>query len=124
MDITPAVPEGRSMIDSYGPGRFTLRGTRYEGSIIVFADSILPWSVAAPSEIDLDALAPVRAAELGVEILLIGTGVKMAPLSSALRADIRAAGISMDFMDTGAACRTFNILMTEGRRAAAALIAV
>lgn len=124
MDITPAVPESRSMIDSYGPGRFTLRGTRHEGSIIVFTDSVIPWNVAMSGQIDLDALAPIRAADPSVEVLLIGTGAKMAPLSASLRAEIRSAGVSMDFMDTGAACRTFNILMTEGRRAAAALIAV
>jgi uncharacterized protein len=124
VDITPAVPDGRSMIDSYGPGRFAVRGVKYEGSILVFTDRVVPWSVDDPTGVSLESLAPARAAEPPVEVLLIGTGAKMSPLPSALRAEIRAAGLAMDFMDTGAACRTFNILMTEGRRAAAALIAV
>lgn len=124
MDITPAVPEGRNLIDSYGPGRFKVRGDAYQGSLIVTAGAVVPWSVADIAELSLDALMPVRQAAPPVEILLLGTGERMALVPSTLRAEIRAAGIAMDIMDTGAACRTFNVLMVEGRRAAAALIAV
>ena len=112
------------MVDSYGPGRFTVRGSVHSGSILLFPDKVLPWQVMATGELTLDSLLPISAATPEVEILLIGTGAKMLPLPSALRNAIRQTGVSMDFMDTGAACRTFNILMTEGRRAAAALIAV
>jgi len=59
-----------------------------------------------------------------VEVLLIGCGPRMVLLPSALRRQIREAGIGMDAMDTGAACRTYNVLISEGRRAAAALIPV
>ena len=69
-------------------------------------------------------MAPVLEAEPAVEILLIGTGSAMAPIPPALRALLRSRGIGCDGMDTGAACRTYNVLLAEGRRVAAVLIAV
>lgn len=124
MDITPAVPDSRQMVDSYGPGRFLVRGTAWQGSILLFPDRCQAWSIASVEELSLEILRPVMDASPAIEILLLGTGAKMALVPSTLRAEIRAAGLSMDIMDTGAACRTFNVLMVEGRRAAAALIAV
>ena len=124
MDITPAVPDGRSLIDSYGPGRFQVRGMRYQGSLIVLPDRILPWSVAHSGDLSVESLAVFRAQEPAIDVLLLGTGTRMVQIPSALRRAIRESGLSMDIMDTGAACRTFNVLMVEGRRAAAALIAV
>lgn len=124
MDITPAIPEGRNMIESYGPGRFKLRGTSYQGSLIVFPNALEEWSVRSIDELTVEALESVRQADPAIEILLLGTGGKMVLVPSALRQAIRETGISIDIMDTGAACRTFNVLMTEGRRAAAALIAI
>lgn len=123
MDITPAVPESRNMVDSYGPGRFRIRGTSYQGSILLFAGAVEPWPVVSVEDLRVEALQPVQAADPPVEVLLLGTGARMELIPSALRREIREAGIVMDIMDTGAACRTFNVLMVEGRRAAAALIA-
>lgn len=124
MDITPAIPEGRLMVDSYGPGRFKVRGAIHTGSIMLFPTRLEPWSVTGVQDLTLSSLSLVSAEKPKIEVLLLGTGVSMQLVPSALRAEIRAAGIVMDIMDTGAACRTFNILMTEGRRAAAALIAL
>lgn len=124
MDITPAVPDGRMMVDSYGPGRFKIRGTAFQGSLIVFPDRVEAWDLTSIEDLSVQSLSTVNAAEPKVEILLLGTGGRTALVPSALRREIRDAGISMDIMDTGAACRTFNVLMIEGRRAAAALIAV
>jgi uncharacterized protein len=123
MDITPAVPESRNMVDSYGPGRFRIRGTAYQGSILLFPGAVQPWAIDSVDALSVAALQPIREAEPPVEVLLLGTGARMELVPSALRREIRAAGIVMDIMDTGAACRTFNVLMVEGRRAAAALIA-
>lgn len=124
MDITPAVPESRMMIDSYGPGRFQVRGQAFSGSRIVLPGTVLEWSVEKAADLTLESLDAIRQAEPPLDILLLGTGARMELIPSTLRKEIRAAGISMDIMDTGAACRTFNVLMVEGRRAAAALIAV
>lgn len=124
MDITPAIPEGRLMVDSYGPGRFKIRGTHYPSSILLFPDRVETWPVIKADDLTLQSLSAVQAEEPPVEVLLLGTGSGMHLIPSSLRSEIRAAGLIMDIMDTGAACRTFNILMTEGRRAAAALIAL
>ena len=124
MDITPAVPDGRLLIDSYGPGRFQIRGRAYQGSLIVFPDRVVEWDVASIDAVPLAALEAVRVSEPPMEILLLGTGAKMAMPPPGFRKTMREAGLGVDLMDTGAACRTFNILMQEGRRAAAALIAV
>ncbi|NMM46195.1 hypothetical protein HH303_17015 [Rhodospirillaceae bacterium KN72] len=124
MDITPAVPDGRQLVDSYGPGRFKIRGQSYEGPVIVFPNRVLSWDVAHIDELTLDAVAAIRDADPSIEILLLGTGERMAMPPGGLRREMREKGIGVDLMDTGAACRTFNILMTEGRLAAAALIPV
>ena len=123
MDITPAV-QGLNLIDSYGPDRFRVRGAIYRGSLIVTAGQVLPWPVTEIGTLTLDAFVPVRKMVPPIEVLLLGTGARTALVPSMLRKEIRAAGIAMDIMHTGAACRTFNVLMMEGRHAAAALIAV
>ena len=64
------------------------------------------------------------APDAGVDLLLLGCGAAMRPVAPALRAALRKAGIAVEPMDTGAACRTFNVLLAEGRRVAAALVAV
>ncbi len=71
-----------------------------------------------------NSLSPVLTADPAVEILLIGCGPRLVPVPGDLRSALRARGIGCDAMDTGAACRTFNILLAESRRVAAALIAL
>lgn len=124
MDITPVIPEGKQVIDSYGPGRFQISRTPYEGSVLVLPNQTVPWDVKSFDGLDANAFQPAidRAAE--IEILLIGAGHRMQPLPSALRNELRAAGLGVDIMDTGAACRTYNVLLMEERRVAAALIAL
>jgi uncharacterized protein len=125
MDVTPLVPKGRQLIEAYGEGGFRISGTRYQGSVWVLPQVTLAWPVAqfadfAPETIeDLLAQSSQR-----VGILLIGTGRSMLPLPRALRQLCQEAGIAVEPMDTGAACRTYNVLLTEERAVAAALIAV
>jgi uncharacterized protein len=124
MDVTPLVPGDRQLIQSYGDGRFRISGKVFEGSVLVFPQVSVAWPVAAIAELTAESLAPVAAYEPRIAILLIGCGSRMALLPPALRQSLRAAGIVADTMDTGAACRTYNVLMSEERRVAAALIAV
>ena len=124
MDLTPAVAEGRQMVESYGVGRFRISGVSYDGSVLVFPDATQPWAVQNIADLDYAALSVVTTAEPPVEVLLIGCGASLAPIPSQLRQRLRDAGIGCDAMDTGAACRTFNILVAESRRVAAALIAL
>ncbi|GAB4367570.1 MAG: Mth938-like domain-containing protein [Kiloniellaceae bacterium] len=124
MDVTPLIPQGRQIIESYGGGGFRVTGERYRGSVLVLPDWSAPWPLAAIGELTLESLEPVLAAEPPVEVLLIGCGAAMAFIDPELRAAARARGVALEPMDTGAACRTYNVLMAEDRRVAAALIAV
>jgi uncharacterized protein len=122
MDVTPVIPAGRQLIKGYGDLGFTISGTRWEGSVLVFPDRTVPWGAASLSEVTEESLAPVLAAR--PQLLLLGCGAAMAPVPQALRGALRSAGITLEIMDTGAACRTFNVLLAEDRLVAAALIAV
>lgn len=123
MDMTPLIPNGKQIITGYRPGGFKVSGTEYDGSVIVFPDRVVPWPVACVDDLSVDSLAPVTAEGSGVEVLLIGCGRSMVPLVR-LKKALRESGVGADPMDTGAACRTFNILLAEERRVAAALIAL
>jgi uncharacterized protein len=121
MDVTPLIPADRQVIDSYGAGGFHVSGAAYTGAILVFPDGTQPWPVTELAEVTAESLRPV--VEHGhIEILLLGCGRRMQPVQSALRQALRQAGIVVDAMDTGAACRTYNVLLAEDRRVAAALL--
>ena len=122
MDVTPVIPAGRQLIKGYGDLGFTISGTRWEGSVLVFPDQTVPWNAASLADVTEESLAPVLAAR--PQLLLLGCGVSMVPVPQALRLALRSAGITLEIMDTGAACRTFNVLLAEDRLVAAALIAV
>jgi uncharacterized protein len=126
MDVTPLIPQGKQIIEAYGEGGFRISGQRIEGSVIVFPDKVVAWTPAAAGDISAGDLQPVSAAGRAgsVELLLIGTGARMTQVDRGLRQTLRADGVVIEAMDTGAACRTYNVLMAEGRRVAAALIAV
>ena len=124
MDVTPLIPQGRQIIESYGDGGFKVSGEAFSGSILILPDWTGAWPLASISELDAASLEPVLAAEPPVEVLLIGCGTAMAFIEPELRAAARARGVALEPMDTGAACRTYNVLMAEDRRVGAALIAV
>jgi uncharacterized protein len=124
MDVTPLIPDGKQVIESYGERRFRISGTAHEGSVIVFPERTLAWSLEEISQLSVESLAPVVEAKDRVDVVLLGCGAKMTLIPGALRRELREAGIVVEPMDTGAACRTFNVLMSEDRLVAAALIAV
>jgi len=124
MDITPLVPQGSQVIDGYGPGRFRIAGIVHEGSVLVLPDRTVSWHVTAVDTLTVADFGDVVTADPACEILLLGCGERMRLPPQALRAGLRGHGIVIDPMDTGAACRTFNVLLAEGRRVAAALIAL
>jgi uncharacterized protein len=123
MDITPVIPAGRQVIEGYSASGFRVSGARHAGSVLVFVDRTESWPVATLSEATFASFAPVIARG-DVEILLLGCGQRMGMVPSALRQSLRANGIVVDAMDTGAACRTYNVLLAEERHVAAALIAL
>ena len=121
MDLTPIIPADRQVIESYGRESFRVSGVAHAGAILVFPDATEAWIAQGPDDLTVESLRPV-VAHGNVEILLVGCGRRMAPVARAVRAHLRAAGIVIDAMDTGAACRTYNVLLAEGRRVAAALL--
>jgi len=121
MDLTPTIPAGRQVIESYGPGGFRVSGIAYARSILVFPDRTIAWDVVDFTAVSIESLTPV-VSHGGVEILLLGCGPRLLRVPPELRQALRAAGIGIDAMDTGAACRTYNVLMAEERPVAAALI--
>jgi uncharacterized protein len=123
-DITPPVPEARQIVQGYGDGRFRIAGLVHEGSVIVFPDRTVAWAAATIEEASESSLAAVFARADEIDILLLGCGRAMSPAVPGLRAALRRVKIAVEPMDTGAACRTFNVLVAEERRVAAALIAV
>lgn len=115
---------GRHIIDTYGNGGFRFAGMSHRGSILLLPSGVRAWPVEAPGQIDRTALRPVQAEAEGIELLLVGTGLEIAAIDPALRGWLKDVGVGLDVMQTGAAARTYNILVGENRKVAAALIAV
>ncbi len=112
-------------IDAYGGGGFRISGRRVEGSILILNDIPQPWPVASLADLKTDDIASVLAAGVSqVEFLLLGVGARVAPPPPELRKALQAAGLGLEVMDTATAARVYNVLVSEGRRLAAALIAI
>lgn len=124
-DVTPSIPAGGKLVQSYGNGGFRIAGERFSGSVVVFPSRVLAWAPTAAEAVSTASLADVTGADERVGILLIGCGSSFVAPPKGLRGELKQrAGIVLEWMDTGAACRTFNVLLGEGRDVAAALIAV
>jgi uncharacterized protein len=115
---------GRFPIDAYGNGGFRFADMSHRGSILALPSGIRAWEVTTARELSDETLAPVFEEGDALELLLLGTGVEVAPVSAALRVRLREARIRLEVMQTGAAARTFNVLIAENRKVGAALIAV
>lgn len=112
------------VVEGYGPGRFRISGEVFEHSVLVFPERTIPWSVTSFAELTPESFTDLHAVAQDIEILLLGCGGRMALVPQSLRAPLRADGIVIEPMDTGAAARTFNLLLSEDRKVAAALIAL
>jgi uncharacterized protein len=111
------------LIQTYGPSQIVINQDRYNMSLIVQPERVLPdWP---PQTVDELALPHIQMlADLGPEVVLIGTGQRLHFPRAELLAPLVVAGIGWEIMDTGAACRTYNILMGEGRKVTAALMMI
>jgi uncharacterized protein len=111
-------------IEAYGKGGFVFDAMSHRGSLLCLPDAIWAWPVQKPEEINRASLERVFAAAAGIDTLIIGTGTDVWLPPSGLREALRAVKVVLDAMQTGPAVRTYNIMMGERRRVAAALIAV
>jgi uncharacterized protein len=109
------------MVNAYEPGRVTINGIPHERSIVLLPDRIISdWNPQSVAELSAENFSFI--ADLQPDVVLLGTGLKQLFLSPALYASIPEQGIGIEMMDTASACRTYNILMAEGRRVAAILM--
>jgi uncharacterized protein len=115
---------GRAAIEGYGAGGFRFAGMSHRGSLMALPSGIWAWPPRSANEIDEASLAPAIAEREDIDILLIGTGRDPLPLADPVRARLRESGVRFDTMPTSAAASTYNVLLSEGRRVAAALVAV
>lgn len=123
MELNPLPAHDRQVVQGYAPGGFRVSDTEWWGSILVFPTRTVAWDVSGLADLTAGAFAPVRdASDPPIELLLVGTGRKLELLPAKLRQEIRALGFAIEIMDTGAACRTYNVLIGEERRVAAALL--
>ncbi len=124
IEIREAHFPGRAPIDAYGNGGFRFADMSHRGSILCLPSGIHGWEMEEGAPLTLDALARVLDEATDIEVLLVGTGKEIRPLPAEIRAALRDRNIRSDPMSTGAAVRTFNVMLAENRAVAAALIAV
>ena len=111
-------------IEAYGKGGFAFADMSHRGSLLCLPDGIWAWPVTKPAEIDEYSLARVFKAANSIDTLIIGTGTEVWMPPTILREALRTVRVVLDPMQTGPAIRTYNIMLGERRRVAAALIAV
>ncbi|WP_105372444.1 Mth938-like domain-containing protein [Neorhizobium huautlense] len=124
IEIREAHFPGRAPIDAYGNGGFRFADMSHRGSLLCLPSGIHGWDMQEGDPLTVEAFARVLAEAEGIEVVLVGTGANLKPLPASLKAALKAKGIASDPMSTGAAVRTFNIMLAESRAVAAALIAI
>jgi len=124
IEIREAHFPGRAPIEAYGNGGFRFAEMSHRGSILCLPSGIYGWDVAEGEALDVSLFDKVLAETRDIEFLLVGTGMSIQFLPADLKTALRAANVSSDPMSTGAAVRTYNVMLAESRAVAAALIAV
>ena len=124
MEITPLAADNPQLINAYGEGGFRISGRSYRGSVLVLPTQTLQLDARTAAELAGHHLEPVAAFSPGIELLLAGCGAEIALFDDSVFGALKSGGVAVEAMNTGAACRTFNVLLAEDRRVAAVLIAV
>ncbi len=120
MKLHASIPSGVNTITGYGEGYVMVNGERRASSVVVLPDRVEQWSAATFDALTLEDFAFLK--NLGAEIVLLGTGARQRFPHPRLTAALAQAGIGLEVMDVQAACRTYNILVAEERKVAAALL--
>lgn len=127
MDVTPLVKQGTQIIQSYANEGFRVNGQSYDGPICVCPAQTTLWAQAdgkTALELQLDDFQPLIDQSDEIDVVLFGSGAQIKFLSADLKRSLKETDLYIDCMDTGAACRTYNVLMAEGRRVFAVLLPV
>ena len=115
-------PAQVQVIRTYGPGRFLISDREWREPVLLTPTVTTPWNVTRAEELSLASLAALKDAPVPTELLVLGCGARTIFVPPTLRAELKAAGLALEVVDTGSACRIYNVLLAEGRRVAAALI--
>ena len=119
MDVTPLVRKGQQIIQGYSGGVFKVSGISYPHALIVFPEKSMMWDVHGALDVEaftLQDFQPLIDKSGEIDVILLGCGPQMKFLPSPLKKALKSVGLHVETMDTGAACRTYNVLMAEGRR--------
>ncbi|TPE53752.1 Mth938-like domain-containing protein [Amaricoccus solimangrovi] len=117
MRVTEVHYPGGPPVEGYGPGFFRVAGAVHEGALLLLPDAMAGWG-------GFGDLAPILERSDAIDVLLMGMGAEIRALPGDVRAALEGAGIGVEIMATPPACRTYNVLLGEGRRVAAALLPV
>jgi uncharacterized protein len=117
MRLNEVVYTDAKPIDGYGAGFFRIGGEVYEGALVVLPSGIGPWGGYEDTKTLIDAVADL-------DVLFIGTGAEIAHIPADLRTTLEDAGLGVEIMASPTACRTYNVLLSEGRRVGLALLPV
>jgi uncharacterized protein len=123
MTTTPHFP-GRAPLDAYGNGGFRFADMSHKGSILLLPSGIYAWPVVSMEMLALKHVDLICGEADAIEFVLLGCGDRMEWPKDTVREKLRSSGVGLEIMDTGAAARTYNVLLGEGRAVAGALIAV
>lgn len=115
---------GRHRVEDYGGGGFRFADMSHRGSILALPTGVRAIEAHCHADIDARLIDQALSEAGGLDVLIIGSGKDLLPLAAPLRARLRDAGAGCETMATGAAVRTYNLLLDEGRRVGALLIAV
>ena len=122
MDVTPLVDSDVKVVRAVKPGEIIVNDQIYTQSIILFSNTVLPLEVKGVQDLNPDALLSLLEEQDDIDLLLIGTGERQEFIPPSIRAPFSVKGVGIEFMDTQAACRTYNVLIADGRRLAAVLM--
>ena len=117
-------PGAPQTIEAYGNGGFLVSGERYQGSVLITARETRLWPLTEIEALSAESFDPIFEMADDFTILILGCGPAMALIGPEIRSALRDRGVVLEPMDSGAACRTYNVLQSEGRPVAAAILAV
>lgn len=124
MDVTPLIKANTQVIQSYGEGQIKVSGERYTSPIIVTPEKTTIWGgVTSFEDLNLEIFQKLFEGK-ALDVCLLGTGETARFLSPDLRRELKAHNLNVEIMNTGAVCRTYNVLIAEGRQIAAALFPI
>jgi uncharacterized protein len=124
MRPAPAHFPARAPIDAYGNGGFRFADMSHRGSLLIVPSGIYAWNAVSIDDVTPEALAPFLREMAPLAIVLLGTGEAHVMPSEPVRRLFADARLGLEIMTTGAACRTYNVLLAEGRDVGAGLLAV